>query len=410
MSKAPRWTLVGLWALWIAILFAYQTIAIQRYNPARPDRAVLWSANETAFNSQNDKPYLVEPFLNEQVSWDAEFYLSIAVAGYDDPEIRTVRVTDGRELSLSYAFFPGYPFAIRALSVPLSLLGQTPIATATLAGVIIAALGTLAALFALYELVFEDMGHEGALRTALYLLIFPTSFYLIAVFTEGLFLGLTLWALVLLKRKQWALAGVLAALATFTRATGLLLIVPMGIAWAQHVGWRNLLNLASCRRRELLFVVLAVALPVIAYLIWNAALGDQFHKVEDSWFGRGLGNFQRVAGGWQNGWNEFITPEYPERRIYYLMEFGAFGLTVVMALVALRRYPALAAFSLLALALGAFTSAPQSLVRYVLTAPALFIGLGILGKHTLFDRGWTMLSLLLLAMQMFLFAKDMWTA
>jgi hypothetical protein len=396
--------------VWIVVLFAYQTIAIQRYNPARPDRAVMWSANETAFNSQNDKPYLIEPFLNQQVSWDAEFYLSIAVAGYDDPAIRTVRVSDGRELSLSYAFFPGYPFAIRALSVPLSIFGQTPIATATLAGVLISALGTLAALLALYELVFEHLGHEGALRTALYLLIFPTSFYLIAVFTEGLFLGLTLWTLVMLKRKQWLVAGVLAAAATFTRATGLLLIIPMGIAWAQHIGWRNLLKLESWRRREFLFVAFAVTLPIIAYLVWNAALGDQFHKVEDSWFGRGLNNFQRVADGWANGWREFITPEYPERRIYYLMEFGAVGLALAMALVALRRYPSLVAFSLLALALGALTSAPQSLVRYVLTAPALFVGLGILGTRPLFDRGWTMFSLLLLAMQMFLFAKDMWTA
>ena len=52
-------------------------------------------------------------------------------------------------MSLNYAFFPFYPLVMRVLAVPLSVLNLTPIATATLAGVIVSLLGTLGAMLAL---------------------------------------------------------------------------------------------------------------------------------------------------------------------------------------------------------------------------------------------------------------------
>lgn len=409
-TKNPRWTLALLWAAWLIIMIGFQVIADMRYDPDRPDEALEWTGNETTARSQRDKPYLIEPFMNHQVSWDSEFYLSIAIAGYDDPLVRTVEVVDGRELSLNYAFFPLYPLAIRALSIPLSIVGLTAIGTATLAGIVISAGSALVALLALYELVKDELGDEGGIRTAFYLLVFPTSFFLATVFTESFFLALALGCMALLKRQMFLWAALLGFLAALTRASGVLLIIPLGLAWLNAVGWRNLFQDATWLNRQNLLRLALTFTPAIGFLIWRITLGEAALLVEDTWFGRGLDNPQRTFDGWRRAIDALLTTNLSERRIYYGMEFASVLLAIMGSLLTLRRYPGIALFSLAALAAGMFTSAPQSLVRYVLTAPAMFIFLGRLGSSRVFDRAWMLGSILFLSMQAFLFSHDMWVA
>ena len=75
-----------------------------------------------------------------------------------------------------------------------------------------------------------------------------------------------------------------------------------------------------------------------------------------------------------------------------------------------RRYPALSLFSAGVLFISLTSGSPQSLIRYVLGVPALYIALGRLGKHAVFDRAWSLVSILLLGMQAMLFTFDMWVA
>src|SRR5574341_528415 len=228
--------LVLLWLSWAIILIAFQKIAGERFQPQRPDLVLQWTPSETRASSQNDQPYLLDPVLNEQVSWDSEFYLSIATVGYEDPDVRTLRprsdtgTTDERLLSLNYAFFPLYPLAMRLVTWPLRLVGIAPIAASAIAGVTISLLGTFAGMLALHDLTNEELGEEGGLRTAFYLLIFPTGFFLAQVYTEGLFIGLAFGSLALTRRKQWVAAAVLAALATWTRAVGAALVIPLALS------------------------------------------------------------------------------------------------------------------------------------------------------------------------------------
>ena len=79
--------------------------------------------------------------------------------------------------------------------------------------VIVSALGTLAAMLALYDLTHEALGEDGGMRAVFYLLIFPTSFFFVQVYTEGLFVGLALACLALLKRKHLVYAALLGAAA-----------------------------------------------------------------------------------------------------------------------------------------------------------------------------------------------------
>lgn len=60
---------------------------------------------------------------------------------------------------------------------------------------------------------------------------FPSGFFLAQVYTEGLFVGLAFSSLALLRKERFGWAALLAVLATFTRAAGVLLVVPLLLSW-----------------------------------------------------------------------------------------------------------------------------------------------------------------------------------
>src|SRR5215216_1434272 len=235
----PTRIIVLTWLAWAIIVIAFQAWMSARLIPQWPDRSLSWTTDFTGPDYQQGQKYLLEPFMNNQVAWDSEYYLAIGVGGYDDPATDLIGPPDN-QLTLSYSFLPFYPLLIRLFAVPLSVFGLKSIATATLAGVIVSALGALGAMFALYDLTRDSLGEEGALRTAFYLIIFPTGFFLLQVYTEGVFIGLAFGCLALLKRKQWIPAALLAIAATMTRAVGVTLVIPMLVTWIRSGEWTDL--------------------------------------------------------------------------------------------------------------------------------------------------------------------------
>src|SRR4030042_4619779 len=252
MFRNPsRRTVFFIWLGWVVIMLAYQALVPARFSLVRPDLALSWTPSETTVNSQQGKKYLTDPFLNTQVSWDSEYYLAIANRGYEDPAIQRINVGGDMPsggsfwpfviptstavpragIPLSYAFFPFYPLVTRLVAWPLTLLGLTEVATITLAGVAVSMLGTLAGMLALYELARQELDEAGGLRAAFYLLIFPSGFFLAQVYTEGLFVGLAFSSLVLLRRGHPGWAALLAVVATFTRAVGGGVGIPLFRAW-----------------------------------------------------------------------------------------------------------------------------------------------------------------------------------
>ncbi len=392
-----------IWLVWAVVLISFMAFASARFAPSRPDDALVWTANETSRRSLEGKIYLLEPFLNWLVAWDSEYYLSIATVGYDDPALGTFTASDGQAYSRASAFFPGYPFVIRGLALPLGLAGLTPIAAATAAGVLISLLGTLAGMVALYDLARQHGGEEGGIRTAWAMLIFPSSLFFAVVYTEGLFVGLAFGSLALLRRRQWLLAAALAAFATWTRAIGGVLVVPLLLTWAYDT-WR-----APQRTAMLPYLPLSL-LPVAAYALWRLAYGHPFEVVEAEYFGNGLLNLGKTL----DAWGQILqrASEVPETATIVIMNLGAAALAFASCVVCARRYPTLALFGALALLVpftGGWTST-QSTLRYVLVVPTLWIMLGSLCRSVVFHYGWSLLGILLLGMNAFLFSFDFWVA
>ena len=184
MMKSTR-TIILIWLAWALIVIAFQALATARIVPRFPDRAQEWTeefVDEPGY--QDGHIYLLEPFMNNQVAFDSEYYLAIATGGYDNPyspHLTPSGVVTGTpdrpiekkpdanfsdSISLSYAFFPFYPLMIRIFAYPLQVFGLNTIATATLAGIIVSALGALLGMLALFDLTRDSLGEDGALRAS----------------------------------------------------------------------------------------------------------------------------------------------------------------------------------------------------------------------------------------------------
>ncbi|HLI70177.1 MAG TPA: glycosyltransferase family 39 protein [Ktedonobacteraceae bacterium] len=154
-----------------------------------------------------------------QVLWlmwnrfDSGFYLSIAQGGY-----RPAGPSD-------WVFYPLYPLLIAGVS---TVLGRSGTAF-NLAGILISNLAAGAAIIYLYLLVCKEFNREVARRTVLYLALFPMSFYLSAIYTEGLFLALAVTCIYYTRQRSWWIAGFCGGLAALTHPQGVMLAVPL--AW-----------------------------------------------------------------------------------------------------------------------------------------------------------------------------------
>jgi hypothetical protein len=406
--------LVLIWLAWSIIIVGYMTYASVRYKPERPDNALIWTASETNSRSNADNPYLLDPTLNALVAWDSEYYLAIATTGYDDMENVAPVDYQGEVHSKSYAFFPLYPYLMKVVRVPFVFLGFSEIGASTIAGMIVSLLGTLGAMLAIFDLSRDELGEDGAVRTAFMMLIFPVSFFFAVVYTEGLFVGLAFGCLAFLQRRQWLTASFLAFLATWTRSVGAALLLPLLLLWAYDFfksgDNRGVPSLSEPEKRRMLLVLPALFAPVLAYFLWRMAFGVHFDFVQDHWFGNKLFDISTTMEAWKQ--YNFFAQTSPEAQFNIILGLSAVVLGVFSCFWNARKYPLLAIFGFIALLIpmtGGWTGT-NSAIRYVLVMPTLWIMLGQFSRNVVFEKSWTVLSILLLAMQAYLFSVDMWSA
>jgi hypothetical protein len=356
--------------------------------------------------------------MNEHVAWDSEFYLSIAIHGYDDPNVRGILPNfSWGEFSqttctpqphtdcaaLNYAFFPLYSWLTWIFALPLRLLPLTEIARATLAAVIVSLLGSLGAMVSLYFMARDSLGEEGGIRAAFYFLIFPSGFFLAQVYTEGIFLGLIFGALALLLARQWGWSALLAALAVWARPGGAILMLPLAMVWWMDRAWQDGWKSALMRG-------LAVISPAISYAVWTLSpLAEKFHRVESLFFSRKFLAIGASIDAWGQALKSLMQ-DNSQTAFYYSLEFAAVLLAVVACILLFKERPEISAFGLAMIFFSLTSGVPQGMIRYVLAVPAMFWMLARWGRNPVFDRVWTIGSVLLLGLEAMLFSFNFWVA
>ena len=212
-------------------------------------------------------PRLAEPFhgalahiFNPWAVWDGVWYIKVAADGYAG--------NDG-----TVAFFPLYPLLVRWLGIVFDN-------NLVVAGIVLSLACYFAAIYFLYKLVARRYGSLIAYRTCLYLSIFPTAFYWQAVYSESLFLLLSIVCVLWSMEGRWKLAGLAGLLAALTRSAGFLLIVPMAVCYVEQRDWK--LRRADATAASLLMIPEGL-------MVWMAYLSLRFGKpllfaqVQDQW-------------------------------------------------------------------------------------------------------------------------------
>jgi hypothetical protein len=350
----------------------------------------------------------IQCFLQSWWRWDTVHYVEIAYNGYQYDLSNT-------------AFFPLFPLLMHSLG---TLFGGSIVADYT-AGLILANICFYGALVLFYQLVSEDFDHDIAKKALFYLALAPYAIFFFAPYTESLFLLLSLAVFFFLRRGKpldWWLAGLCGFLATLTRSTGIILIIPFLTFIIQNFGIHTLATRENWGQK--LNAILSIALVPAGLLIYMLYLWKSFgnpwlFSIEQTrvWF-------RYISFPWMGIFYSikalFVSPLLFQRNLPDLfftlmplailiigwkhlpLHYTLFSLAIMLYILC---YPVLDQQNL------DLTHIPlMSDPRYMLVVFPIFILLGQWGKHPRLAQILTTTSLIWFGVNIVLFVTQRWVA
>ena len=204
-------------------------------------------------------------------SWDSTWYLSIARGGY----VRHIPPGSGNPAQSNLGFFPLVPVLTRAthevtrFGIPVS-------------GLITTFLLGLAAAVAVWWMLRDLFGKQGADRGTALVFFSPGALVLSLVYTEAATILMVACVLLALRRERWVVAGLCAAVATTADPVGSAVVVPCLVA--------AVLAIRAKRQWRALWAPVLAPVGIGAFFIYLwAHAGSPFEY------------FRAQRAGWQSG-------------------------------------------------------------------------------------------------------------
>ena len=303
--------------------------------------------------------FSANPFINMWSRWDAGWYLSIAEKGYS--------YHPGVQSNINFA--PLYPVIMGAACRMFHGYSHEDM---LLAGIILSNVSLIVAIIFLYSLVKLDFNDRISARATLFLLVFPSTLFLSAVYPESLYLALTLIAFYNARRGVWLLAGVFGGLAALTRPYGVILVVPF---LYEYMDQRNF------RLRSVRWDILGIGLTVAIFSVWPCYLYKTFGKpflflTSQSYWHR------TPAPPWTVIANFFSAPLTVHEPGHSLIDlsFTILSIALIIYSIGIMRgsYVVYAGLAMLCIISSGLL---VSMMRYDLDIFPLFISLALLGRH-----------------------------
>jgi Mannosyltransferase (PIG-V) len=330
--------------------------------------------------------HLVTPFhdtlanvlVSPAARWDSVWYLGIAHFGYYRAD-QTV-------------FFPLYPILAAAGG---AAFGGT-VSAELVAGIVVSLACALGALYLVHRLVALELGREVADNAVWIYAWLPVAFFLSAVYSEALFLLLTVGSFYSGRTGRWWLAGALGALAALTRNSGVLLVIPLVLLYLYGPRADRPPDRASAGlkpryrlRGDALSIVL-VPLGLLAYLVYlKLSLGHALSpfQAESHWH-RALDPLGGIPAGIWLGAKSVVAfvpivgPGVAMGDVRKVVELGFLALGAWLLWRSWKRLPlAYTAYAAVALALAASVPTAgeplRSLPRFTLVVFPLWIALSL---------------------------------
>lgn len=324
--------------------------------------------------------------------WDTGFYLSIANEGYR---------YKGVELP-SVAFFPLLPLLIRLIT---AVIGDPLIS-----GILVSNAALLLAMILLYLLVKSEFGQETAQRSVWYMLIFPTSFFGSAIYSESLFLLGAIGALYLARKGYWESAALIGILTALTRFLGILLAPLLIAEW-----FIQRRRLSEERRPPILALLggMLVPLGTLFYLIYlKIAFGDPlaFVHASEVWGRQPQSPFISLANLMQEpaeGWVSGLLAGHIQLDNWFDLLTVTFFLILALLLLYRRRWSE-GIFVLIGSLLPFSSGLLMSQRRYMWVLFPAFILLARWGENKWLDRSLNLIFTIFLGIFTAMFANGYW--
>ena len=325
--------------------------------------------------------FLVAPWGN----FDGVYYLIIAGGGY------TVD---------NAGFFPLFPLIINAVS---SVFGSVQAFDLRqyFAALILVSIFFASALLFIYKLVRLDYDSNVAMLTIIFILIFPTSFFFASIYSESLFLLLTILSFYFARKKKWILASIFASLLTATRIVGIAILPALIFEFIKVE------KKFSSKALSLLLIPLGVlGYMYFNFLQWGNTL--QFIKAQ--------GNLQNERSVEQIilfpqtifRYFKILTSVSPSIYEWWiaLLEISAFVFAAVLLYIAWKKKirTSYLIFSIAAFLIPASSGTFTGLPRYVLILFPIFIALALV-KNKILKISYAIIAIILLFILFALFSK-----
>ena len=191
------------------------------------------------------------PFINLFSRWDSSYYAEIALHGYSNLIVP------------QWGFFPSYPALIGFLGRLLSIVTPMPQDLAVYSmGFVVSNLAFFGSVYYMYKLSLLILQNAKlAAYSALFLVFYPAGVFLSAVYSDSLFLLLTLSSLYYWRIGGFKKSALLGFFGALTRPVGIFLVVPY---------LYELLTDASSRKNTILYVpVASVLLGFLSFLAFS---------------------------------------------------------------------------------------------------------------------------------------------
>lgn len=342
---------------------------------------ILWfistlTLSYLAFNLLPHSGKFTNDFVKSFANWDGGHYLAIAELGYKE--------------KFQYAFFPLYPLFIRFLNQVLQ--------NYLISAIVISIGSSFLAFHLLYKLIAIDFEKKIAEKVILFLLFFPTSFYFLTAYSEGLFFLLTISTFYFLQKKNLFLATVFAALASATKISGLAVVLTLLID----------VKLTKGFNKKNWFVLLS-PLGLIFYswfLLYKT--GDPFYflTAENHWQ-----RYLTIPGvSFLEAIKSLTVGSFDLNHFNVLIDliFAIFGLGFILR--SFRFLPAVySIYGLISLIFPLFTPTLTSMPRFLAVLFPIFILMALI-KNRYMSLAYQIISLMLLSLFITLFINGYWVS
>ncbi|WP_099206162.1 glycosyltransferase family 39 protein [Scatolibacter rhodanostii] len=311
------------------------------------------------------------PTLTEIFSaWDGTHYVNLVEKGYSGYR------EAGRPIFL--VFFPLYVWVVRffRLFIPNTMA----------AGLLVSFLSYAGGCCFVYRMVNKLYNRTVALRSILYLSIFPFSFFFGGMMTEGLFLLTTAASLYYTAEHKWWRAGLWGALAAMSRMTGMLTAIAILVEYIEYTKpFRQ--NIDNNWMKRWIIKLPAAGIPflgTILYLVLNYAVTRNcfsFLEYQGHWAqgGQWLPNTIRLlvrnAGEYKNE-SHGVSIWIPE-----LILFVVFLLLLILAIMQKKHKSFISIYGLAYLTVSYSLSWLLSAGRYLSSSIVFFIFAAVLTER-----------------------------